>query len=38
LVKSIVALHGGSVSIQSKVGRGTTVTLTFPDRPATEGG
>jgi two-component system heavy metal sensor histidine kinase CusS len=30
LVKSIVDLHGGSVGIQSEVGRGTTVTLTFP--------
>jgi two-component system heavy metal sensor histidine kinase CusS len=30
LVKSIVDLHGGSASIQSEMGRGTTVTLTFP--------
>jgi two-component system heavy metal sensor histidine kinase CusS len=30
LVKSIVDLHGGSVHIQSAVGRGTIVTLTFP--------
>jgi two-component system heavy metal sensor histidine kinase CusS len=30
LVKSIVDLHGGSASIQSEVGRGTTVRLTFP--------
>ena len=30
LVKSIVELHGGSASIQSEVGRGTTVTLGFP--------
>ena len=30
LVKSIVELHGGSASIQSEMGRGTTVKLTFP--------
>jgi two-component system heavy metal sensor histidine kinase CusS len=33
LVKSIMDLHGGSASIESKVGRGTTVTLTFPASP-----
>jgi len=31
LVKSIVDLHGGSAKIQSEVGRGTTVTLSFPN-------
>jgi two-component system heavy metal sensor histidine kinase CusS len=30
LVKSIVDLHGGTASIQSEIGRGTTVSLTFP--------
>ena len=30
LVKSIVELHGGSASIHSEVGRGTTVSLSFP--------
>ena len=30
LVKSIVDLHGGSAVIESNVGRGTTVKLTFP--------
>jgi two-component system, OmpR family, heavy metal sensor histidine kinase CusS len=30
LVKSIVDLHGGSTSIDSKIASGTTVTLTFP--------
>ena len=30
LVKSIVDLHGGSATIQSDVGQGTTVTLIFP--------
>jgi two-component system heavy metal sensor histidine kinase CusS len=33
LVKSIVDLHGGSAKIESALGRGTTVTLTFPNRP-----
>jgi two-component system heavy metal sensor histidine kinase CusS len=30
LVKSIVDLHQGSVQIESELGRGTTVVLTFP--------
>jgi two-component system heavy metal sensor histidine kinase CusS len=30
LVKSITDLHGGSATIESQLGRGTTVTLTFP--------
>jgi two-component system heavy metal sensor histidine kinase CusS len=30
LVKSIVDLHGGSASIESEIGRSTTVKLTFP--------
>jgi two-component system heavy metal sensor histidine kinase CusS len=30
LVKSIAALHGGSCAIESELGRGTRVTLTFP--------
>ncbi|MDQ2868869.1 MAG: heavy metal sensor histidine kinase [Verrucomicrobiota bacterium] len=30
LVKSIAQLHGGSVELQSEVGRGTTVTFSFP--------
>ena len=32
LVKSIVDLHGGSARIESELGRGTTVTLTFPNQ------
>lgn len=31
IVKSIMQIHDGSVSVQSDVGRGTAVTLTFPD-------
>lgn len=30
LVKSIVELHGGSATIQSEVGQGTTIKLIFP--------
>lgn len=30
LVKSITVLHGGKAAIESEVGGGTTVTLTFP--------
>jgi two-component system heavy metal sensor histidine kinase CusS len=33
LVKSIMDLHGGTARIESEIGRGTTVTLSFP-RPA----
>src|SRR6266536_3884376 len=32
LVKSIVDLHGGSATIRSQVGHGTTVTLRFPNQ------
>src|SRR6266516_3764617 len=32
LVKSIVDLHGGSAKIESEIGRGTIVTLTFPNK------
>jgi signal transduction histidine kinase len=34
LVRSFVELHGGTVSIASVVGRGTTVTCTFPSGAA----
>jgi two-component system heavy metal sensor histidine kinase CusS len=39
LVKSIVDLHGGSATIESELGRGTTVVLSFPNngRPQHEG-
>jgi two-component system heavy metal sensor histidine kinase CusS len=32
LVKSITDLHGGSATVSSEVGRGTIVTITFPDK------
>jgi two-component system heavy metal sensor histidine kinase CusS len=33
LVKSIADLHGGSISVESEIGHGTTVTLRFPKEP-----
>jgi two-component system heavy metal sensor histidine kinase CusS len=33
IVKSIMDLHGGSVAIESEVGKGTKITLRFPSRP-----
>jgi signal transduction histidine kinase len=33
IVKSLVELHGGSISIQSEENRGTRVTVRIPDRP-----
>jgi two-component system, OmpR family, heavy metal sensor histidine kinase CusS len=32
IVKSIMQIHDGNISVQSDVGRGTVVTLRFPDR------
>ena len=29
IVKSLVSLHGGSINIQSELGKGTTFTVTF---------
>jgi signal transduction histidine kinase len=36
LVKSFVELHAGRFAIKSGLGAGTTVTISFPPRPATE--
>lgn len=33
IVKSFVALHGGTVEIQSEEGKGATVTVRLPVRP-----
>lgn len=38
IVKSIMALHGGAVSVESDQDRGTTFRLTFPDRAASANG
>jgi signal transduction histidine kinase len=35
ITKSIVALHGGAIALASEVGRGTTVTLRFPQGATT---
>jgi PAS domain S-box-containing protein len=32
-VRKLVAVHGGSVHIESEVGKGTTITVDFPIRP-----
>ncbi|MCA1658188.1 MAG: two-component sensor histidine kinase, partial [Verrucomicrobiaceae bacterium] len=37
LVKSIMHLHGGSAVVESDIGRGTVVTLTFPNTGAERG-
>jgi signal transduction histidine kinase len=37
LVRSFVEMHGGRVSIDSAVGRGTTVTVEFPAEPPARG-
>jgi signal transduction histidine kinase len=31
IVKSLVELHGGSMSLESEPGRGTRVTVRFPE-------
>jgi signal transduction histidine kinase len=31
IVKSIVELHGGTARVESQLGRGTNVTLAFPN-------
>ena len=36
LVKSIAELHGGTVKVDSELGHGTTVTLTFPTATQTK--
>ena len=36
LVKSIMNLHGGSATLKSEIGRGTTVVLSFPTKASLE--
>lgn len=38
IVKSIAALHGGTLEVRSEVGLGTSVSVSFPARNAGEGG
>ena len=38
LVKSITDLHGGTATVRSDVGHGTTVTLVFPAKDSSESG
>jgi len=38
ICKRIVEAHGGSISVESIVGKGTTFTVTFPIKPKIEGG
>ena len=36
IVSSLVKAHGGTLTIESTPGEGTTVTVTFPNRPPAE--
>jgi signal transduction histidine kinase len=36
IVKSIADLHGGEVSVESQLGRGTRFTLRFPKNPPSQ--
>lgn len=38
ICKRIVESHGGSISVESKIGKGTTFTVTFPIKPKFKGG
>lgn len=33
IVRSVVQAHGGEVELESKLGKGTTITLWFPEKP-----
>jgi PAS domain S-box-containing protein len=38
ICKRIIEAHGGSILVESKLGKGTTFTITIPAAPRTEGG
>ena len=38
IVKHIAALHGANISLQSEVGNGTVILITFPSAPPTDSG
>ena len=37
IVKSLVELHGGTMSLESEPGRGTRVTVSFPENGVSQG-
>jgi signal transduction histidine kinase len=38
ICKRIIEAHGGKISVESAIGKGTTFTITIPIRPELEGG
>ena len=36
LVQELVRMHGGTIAVESEVGRGTTFTVTMPGHAVTE--
>ena len=38
ICKRIIEAHGGKISVESQLGKGTTFTVTFPIKPSLQGG